>query len=162
MRCHQFIVLIAIQSAAFGQSQRVSRQGTQLIFQGKPFRQGGANMYWLGLDENEGGVAYPTKFRIDDALSTIAGMGVGVVRSHTLGISVGNPLSFETDLNAFNHGALDTIDYAVMRAGKLGIKLIVPLVDNYHYYHGGKCERLLQLHFAKDHVLRSLSLEPHG
>ena len=35
-----------------------------------PFRFAGTNLYWLGLDENVGGVDYPTYFRIRDALDT--------------------------------------------------------------------------------------------
>lgn len=41
-------------------------------------------------------------------------------------------------LGVFNSNATDVMDYAVMRAGQLGIRLIVPLIDNYHYFHGGK------------------------
>ncbi|HEX8343904.1 MAG TPA: hypothetical protein VF657_04060, partial [Actinoplanes sp.] len=118
----------------------VTRSGSTLQLDGRPFRFGGANIYWLGLDENVGGVAYPTYFRIDDALRTAKAMGATVVRSHTLGISTGDPLSFEPELGRFNPAALATIDYAVARARQLGIRLVVPLVDNWAYYHGGKAD----------------------
>lgn len=96
-------------------------------------------MYWLGLDENEppGTVAYPTKYRIADGLQTAALMGATVVRAHTVGISTGNPLSFEPALGVFNDSALDAADYAIHVAESVGIKLIVPLTDQYHYFHGG-------------------------
>lgn len=61
-----------------------------------------------------------------------------MVRCHTCGISVGNPLSFETALGVFNSTATDHIDVAVAAAKANGIRLIVPLIDNWHYYHGGK------------------------
>lgn len=61
-------ILISLTSTGLAESERVSREGTQLQYKGETFRRGGANAYWLGLDENEGGVEYPTKFRIDDAL----------------------------------------------------------------------------------------------
>jgi hypothetical protein len=32
------------------------------------------NIYWLGLDENVGGIAYPSLFRIADALETAKGV----------------------------------------------------------------------------------------
>lgn len=101
-----------------------------------PFRFGGANIYWLGLDENVGGIAYPTDFRIRDALKTALDMGVTVVRSHTLGISTGNPDSLEPSLGHFNSQAFRTVDYAVDQACHLGIRLIIPLTDNWHYYEG--------------------------
>lgn len=116
----------------------VKRSGTHLILRGRPFRFGGANIYWLGLDENVGGVHYPTYFRIKDALQTASDMGVTVVRSQTLGVSTGNSLSLEPSLGKFNDTAFDTIDYAIYQARKLGIRLLIPLTDNYHYYHGGK------------------------
>lgn len=119
----------------------VQRCGSNLCFNGSSVRFAGANIYWLGLDENvpPGTIAYPTKFRIVDALTTAATvMGATVVRGHTLGISVGNPLSFEPSLGVFNDSALDAADYAIFVAGELGLRLQVPLTDNYHYYHGGK------------------------
>ena len=86
-----------------------------------------------------GGIGYPTPFRIDDALTTAARvMNASVVRGHTLGVSTGNPLSFEPTLDVFNGSALDAADYAVAAADAAGLRLIVPLTDNYHYYHGGK------------------------
>ena len=128
------VAIICVGSASF-----VKREGSLLKLDGQTFRYGGPNIYWLGLDKNDPPehVAYPTKYRVDDALRTAKGMGARVVRSHTLGISTGNPLSFEPALDVWNHHALESIDYAVHRAGELGLKLVVPLTDNYHYYHGG-------------------------
>lgn len=120
------------------QSNFVMREGSQLLLHGEPFRFAGANIYWLGLDENVGGVAYPTPFRIDDALATAAEMGATVVRSHTLGISVGCSLCVEPALGQFNQHAFDLIDYAISAAQKHHLRLIIPLTDNWQYYHGGK------------------------
>jgi len=39
---------------------------------------------------------------------------------------------------SFNHTALDAADYAIYRGAQLGIRFIVPLTDNWKYYHGGK------------------------
>ena len=71
------------------------------------------------------------------ALQTAAGMGITLIRSHTLGIHVGNALSFESALEKFNDSALDAADYALYRGAQLGIRFVVPLVDNWKYYHGG-------------------------
>jgi len=65
-------------------------------------------------------------------------MGTTVIRGHTLGVSTGNPRSFEPALNTFNHSALEIADFAVAYGSKLGLRFIVPLTDNYRYYHGGK------------------------
>ncbi len=116
----------------------VTRAGATLLLDGRPFRFAGANIYWLGLDENVGGVNYPTRFRVDDALTTARAMGATVVRSHTLGISVDCALCVEPSLGHFNATALAHIDDAVKAARGHGIHLVVPLVDNWRYYHGGK------------------------
>lgn len=116
----------------------VTRSGAQLLLHGKPFRFAGSNVYWAGLDENVGGVNYPTTFRVNDAFSALAEMGTTVVRAHTLGISVGCSLCVEPTLGSFNETALEHIDYAVQSARAHHIYLVIPLVDNWHYYHGGK------------------------
>ena len=116
----------------------VTKSGSALQLNGNPFKFAGANMYWLGLDENVGGVAYPTKYRVNDAMVTAREMGATVVRSHSLGDTVGCPLCVEPTLGSFNQTALAQADYAIKTAGDNGIRLIIPLVDNWHYYSGGK------------------------
>ena len=116
----------------------VKRNGSQLVLKGAPFRFSGANIYWLGLDENVGGVDYPTHFRVDDALATAQLMGATVVRAHTLGISVGCSLCIEPSQGNFNETALRYVDNAIMSAKQHDLRQINPLVDNFHYYHGGK------------------------
>lgn len=60
------------------------------------------------------------------------------MRSHTLGISVGCSLCVEPGPGIFNQIALQHIDYAIETARIHHIRLIIPLTDNWHYYHGGK------------------------
>lgn len=45
------------------------------------------------------------------------------VRGHTLGISVGNPLSVEPSLDVFNDAAYESIDFAITVARVYGIKV---------------------------------------
>ncbi|WP_433379535.1 cellulase family glycosylhydrolase [Actinoplanes sp. CA-142083] len=118
----------------------VKRVGSHLELNGKQFRFAGTNMYWLGLDENVGGVDYPTYFRIRDALDTAKAMGMTVVRSHML-VSSGSPKTLLPSKEAgYNDDAFDTIDYAIAYAGKLGLRLVLPLTDNWAYYHGGHAD----------------------
>ncbi|KAA1472200.1 glycoside hydrolase [Dentipellis sp. KUC8613] len=117
----------------------VTRQGTKLKLLGKDFRVVGANIYWLGLDENViPDPSYPSRTRVLEAFADISVMHGTTVRGHTLGISVGNPLSVEPSLDVFNEEAYEAIDFAILAARIYGIKLLIPLVDNYNYYHGGK------------------------
>src|SRR4051812_32344431 len=71
----------------------VERSGATLTVAGKPFRFGGANVEWLGLvgygPADADGPRLPTHFEIDDALATARLLGARVVRSQTMGDSVG-------------------------------------------------------------------------
>ncbi|VDB95985.1 unnamed protein product [Peniophora sp. CBMAI 1063] len=117
----------------------VKRSGTKLKLAGEPFKPVGANIYWLGLDENViPDPSYPSQTRVLEVLADVAVMGGNAVRGHTLGVSFGNPLSVEPSLDEFNDAAYKSIDFAIAAARLYGIKLLIPLVDNYNYYHGGK------------------------
>jgi hypothetical protein len=66
-------------------------------------------------------------------------LGANVVRAHTLGVSTGNNYSLQSAAGSstFNLTALQSVDYALYRGSALGIRFIIPLTDNYNYYHGG-------------------------
>ncbi len=113
----------------------VTRSGTQLLLDGQPFRFAGANMHWLGLDDS---TDYPSQFRINDGLDAAQAMGATVIRSHDLGISTGCPNCIEPALGVFNQTALAHDDYVINAAKARGIRLIIPLTDNWHYPAGGK------------------------
>ncbi|MGN7703868.1 cellulase family glycosylhydrolase [Cellulosimicrobium sp. 22601] len=129
-------------SAPLGESRNTSfveRDGTRLVLDGETFRFSGTNIYWLGLDENvpPGVVDHPTFFRIRDALDTASNLGVTVVRSHMLA-STGTPLAILPSKEAgYDADAFASIDYAVAYAASKGIRLILPLTDEWAYYHGG-------------------------
>ncbi len=116
----------------------VRRSGSELLLHGQRFRFAGANVYWMGLDENVDGIDYPTHFRVNDVLTTAEVMGATVVRSHTLGISVGCQQCVEPALGVFNTQAFERIDYAIQSANTHHLRLLLPLVDNWSYYHGGR------------------------
>ncbi|KAI0593890.1 glycoside hydrolase superfamily [Biscogniauxia sp. FL1348] len=143
----------------------VTREGSTLLVDGKTWKAVGPNIYWLGLDENvippEGQpfyeptkASYPTKERITEAMAMVQALGGTMIRAHTLGVSTGNPLSVIPEPGVVNEAAFETIDWAVYQAAQYGIRLLVPLVDNYDYYHGGKYNFLrwagLDLTMARD------------
>lgn len=63
----------------------VTRSGSSLLLDGKPFRYSGPNIEWLGVEaygpHDPEGPRYPSRFEIDDALDTAKQMGARVVRS---------------------------------------------------------------------------------
>jgi len=52
-------------------------------------------------------------------------MQINTIRAHTLGVSVGNPLSVEPSLDVFNEGAYESIDFAILAARIYGIKVFI-------------------------------------
>lgn len=120
----------------------VVRQGSTLLLDGQPWKAVGPNVYWLGLDENVTPLAgepfdpstnasYPTKGRITEVMAMVTAMGGTMIRAHTLGVSTGNPLSVMPTLGKINEAAFDSIDWAVFQAREYGIRLLVPLTDNW-------------------------------
>ncbi len=120
----------------------VTRSGNLLMLGGAVFRFAGANEYYLGLDDNvrdgAGNPTYPTHTLIADALQSAVRTGATVIRAQTLGISVGCAVCFEPTNGVFNTSALDSADYALALAGRLGLKVIIPLTDQWRFYHGGE------------------------
>ncbi|GAA5926559.1 uncharacterized protein JCM15063_000308 [Sporobolomyces koalae] len=113
----------------------------QLTLSNKPYRIVGPNIYWLCQDENYGPIgSYTDKGRVREALAAAVAMGANTVRAHSCGISVGpnNPYQLEPSWNVYNDAAWDARDYAIYAAGKYGLRIILPLVDNFKYYHGSK------------------------
>jgi len=138
---------IAASSSVFPRQQddrdkAIIRNGSVLLLDGKPWKAVGPNIYWLGLDENvtppagapyyaPSKASYPTKGRITEAMAIVKAMGGTAVRAHTLGVSTGNPLSVMPTLGAVNEAAFETIDWAVYQARAYGLRLMIPLTDNW-------------------------------
>ncbi|KAK0731515.1 glycoside hydrolase superfamily [Lasiosphaeris hirsuta] len=147
--------LLALPAFAHGDVRDlpVTRSGSSLLLDGKPWKAVGANVYWLGLDENVTPPAgepyyaatkasYPTKGRTTEIMAVIKALGGTMIRSHTLGVSTGNPLSLMPAKGQVNEKAFEAIDWAVWQARQYRIRLLVPLTDNFDYYHGGKFDFL--------------------
>jgi mannan endo-1,4-beta-mannosidase len=121
----------------------VTRSGTQLRLAGRPFRFGGANVEWLGLvgygPADQAGPRYPTHFEIDDALATAREMGARVVRSQTMGDSVGCARCIEPALGQFSDAAFEPIDYALASARRHGLKVIPTIVGDDARAGGSGC-----------------------
>jgi mannan endo-1,4-beta-mannosidase len=121
----------------------VTRSASGLTVAGRPFRFGGANIEWLGLEgygpADPAGPHYPNHFEIDDALATARELGARVVRSQTMGDSVGCELCLEPQLGKFNPAAFEPIDYALVSARRNGIKLVPTIVGDDARAGGAGC-----------------------
>ena len=92
----------------------VQHTGTHLTVAGKPFRYSGPNIEWLGLEaygpHDPSGPRYPSHFEVDDAFATALEMGAKVIRSQTMGDTVGCPQCIEPELGKFNDAAFQSSD----------------------------------------------------
>jgi mannan endo-1,4-beta-mannosidase len=123
----------------------VKRAGAELRLNGKPFRFVGTNNYYL---------MYKSPRMVDDVLQDAADAGFDVVRmwgSLEIGNQDGsNSIHHKEDgvyfqywdpaagRPAFNDGpdGLQRLDYAVAKAGSLGIRLVIPFVNNWNAFGG--------------------------
>src|SRR5439155_22309131 len=69
-------------------------------------------------------------YEIDDALATARQLGATVVRSQTLGDSVGCDVCLEPTLGRFDAAAFEETDYALASARKHGLKVIPTIVGD--------------------------------
>ncbi|BGP47000.1 hypothetical protein JCM10450v2_002852 [Rhodotorula kratochvilovae] len=119
----------------------IRRNGSRLSLAGSEFKAVGANVYWLGLDENvDPSPSYPGKGRVLEAMAIASAMGATTIRATSLGVSFGTALSVENALGHFKPDgdpAWDAIDFALLAARSYGLRLVIPLTDQYDYYHGG-------------------------
>jgi hypothetical protein len=105
------------------------------------FRFFGANAYWLALNDNlrdgSGNPTYPSAATVDATFQALSNMGARIARVHTLGISVGKPMTMMPTLGVWDPVAVDKADYVIKSAKAAGIRLMIPLVDRWNFYHGG-------------------------
>ena len=112
----------------------VKRDGIRLTLGGSNYRYSGPNIEWLGIEaygpDDAMGPRYPSHLEVDDVLDTAKMMGARVVRSQTLGDSVGCDLCLEPRSGVFNPNAFRAVDYAIKAAHDRGLRLIVTLVGD--------------------------------
>jgi mannan endo-1,4-beta-mannosidase len=124
----------------------VVRRRSFLSVAGRRFRFGGANIEWLGLAGygpfDPHGPHLPSHYEIEDAMATAREMGVRVVRSQTMGDSVGCRDCIEPTLGRFNQVAFRQIDYALKSARQHGIKVIPTIVGDDARAGGTGCVNL--------------------
>jgi mannan endo-1,4-beta-mannosidase len=125
----------------------VTRSGSRLMLDGKPFRFAGANLDNVNLASNRYSLIcsitgkidafYPSHWAIDDAFETLHKMGGTVARVYSAGTQ-GSPLAMEPELGVFNEEAFKQLDYVIKSAGEHGIRLDLVLVSQQDYYVGGR------------------------
>jgi mannan endo-1,4-beta-mannosidase len=96
---------------------------------GKAWRFGGTNTYYLHTSSH---------YMIDSALDNAGQVGLKVVRAWAFsdGTSGGQSVVLQPAPYKYDEAAFDSLDYAVYKAGQLGIKLVLTLTNNWGDYGG--------------------------
>ena len=95
---------------------------------GTPLRFGGTNTYYLHQQSH---------YMIDSALNDAAAMSMAVVRAWAFADGSGNGYTaLQPSPYVYDNAAFDSLDYSIYKAGQLGIRLVLALVDNWPNYGG--------------------------
>jgi mannan endo-1,4-beta-mannosidase len=106
----------------------VTARGGQFRIGGTPVRFGGTNTYYLHQQSH---------YMIDSALNDAAAMSLAVVRAWAFADGPGSgPAPLQPEPYVYSDAAFDSLDYAIYKAGQLGIRLVLALVNNWPDYGG--------------------------
>jgi hypothetical protein len=124
----------------------VGRHGDRLTLHGEPFRFVSWNIPNLGLVEDamtlDGASPWrwPDEFEVRDALESVRQMGGTVVRPYVLSVKRAGARAGDTvhvlGAGEFNEQAFQTLDLVLQVAGEKGIRVLLPLVDNWKWWGG--------------------------
>jgi hypothetical protein len=112
------------------------------MLNGARFRFGGANAANdIGTVGSANGNAYggtvvsgsyiTTHAQVDAYLASASAMKLGVIKATWSAHTTNHPLSVEPTLGTYNAAALDPLDYALSKCAALGIRLVIPLAEQY-------------------------------
>lgn len=144
-------LLLMIVSAATAQNdltQFVTRSGDKLMEGGKEYRFVSVNIPNLHLVEDNmqfeatNEWRFPDEFEITDALQSVKQLGGRVVRMYVISIcrkTGPNPIPCHvTQPGAFNEEAFRALDKVLQVANRVGVRVIIPLVDHWKWWGGAE------------------------
>jgi mannan endo-1,4-beta-mannosidase len=95
---------------------------------GAGWRFGGTNTYYLHQQSH---------YMIDSALNDAAAMSLAVVRAWAFADGSGGSYTpLQPKPYVYDNAAFDSLDYAIYKAGQLGLRLVLALVNNWPDYGG--------------------------
>jgi mannan endo-1,4-beta-mannosidase len=94
---------------------------------GAPFRFAGTNCYYLHQQSH---------YMIDSVLDDASAMSLAVIRAWAFADGAAPTKPLQPRPFVYDEAAFDSLDYAVWKAGQLGIRLVLPLVNNWPDYGG--------------------------
>ncbi|MDA1475504.1 cellulase family glycosylhydrolase [Bacillus sp. CLL-3-40] len=120
--------LFGFSRPAFAASPFVSTSETKFMLNGKPFYFAGTNNYYFH---------YKSKKMVDDVFHDMKAMNLKVIRiwgfldgkAHDQSVMQPAP-------GVYDESGFSKLDYAIYKAGQMGIKLVIPFVNNWDEFGG--------------------------
>jgi mannan endo-1,4-beta-mannosidase len=133
-------------STAFERSNFITVRGDVLYDGDRPFRFISFNVPNLQLIEDnfspgaQTAWAWPNEFELNDAMASVRQLGGTVARTYALSVrrersDMGDHV-YVRGPGEFNEEAFRSLDLALEAANRHGVRLIIPLVDNWHWQGG--------------------------
>ena len=94
---------------------------------GRTFRFGGSNCYYLHQQSH---------YMIDSVLDDASAMSLAVIRAWAFADGQSPTMPLQPRPYVYDEAAFDSLDYAVWKAGQVGIRLVLALVNNWPDYGG--------------------------
>jgi mannan endo-1,4-beta-mannosidase len=117
----------ATPAARLGRHDFVETRRGQFRLGGSAFRFAGTNTYYLHQQSH---------YMIDAALDDAAAMSLRVVRAWAFADGDAQTTPLQPEPYVYPEANYDSLDYAVWKAGQLGLKLVLTLVNNWPDYGG--------------------------
>jgi mannan endo-1,4-beta-mannosidase len=106
----------------------VTVKGGRFRVAGTPWRFGGTNCYYLHESSH---------YKTDSMLNDAAAMSMTVVRAWAfIDGAAHNGYALQPEPYSYDEDSFEPLDYAVWKAGQLGLRLVLPLVNNWPDYGG--------------------------
>jgi mannan endo-1,4-beta-mannosidase len=110
----------------------VAAAGTTLVLQDSLYYFVGTNNYYLMVYAADAGL----RGYVDEVLADAAAMGVKVIRTWAFNDGASQWNALQTEPGVYSETVFQGLDYVLKKADELGIRLILPLVNNWDDYGG--------------------------
>jgi len=119
----------------------VRAEGTGFVLNGQPFYAPGTNIYYLltygaGYCRPDDGRDRGTRDYVDEVLIDAANMNLKVIRAWAFCDGADEWNALQRAPGEYSEGVFCGLDYVIYKAGKLGLRLILPFVNSLDDYGG--------------------------